>query len=129
MARGVATLVDAENNTGLSLANTESDVFLAALARDVVRTRIDFVHFPIIYYFASSDKRASSAHCLSHLVRFAREGAAPAHPKRVRLAAAALDVALNDLCVILAERFVDEDARDRAAIFEAYAADPARDDG
>src|SRR3954447_12265711 len=49
LARSVSILSDAERKSGISVADTDSDVFLAALARDVVRLRVDFVHFPIIF--------------------------------------------------------------------------------
>ena len=90
----------------VSVAGVNSDSFLAALSRDVVRTRIDFVHFPIIYYFSSRDVSASLAHAMDNLVRFAREGIEPSQPGHVRLAAACLDKALDGLGAIVAERFI-----------------------
>ena len=38
--------------TGMSLLDTNSDLILANLARDVTHARIDLMHFPVTYYFA-----------------------------------------------------------------------------
>ena len=116
-------LAGSEEKTGVRIVDTESDVYLAALARDVVNTRVDLVHFPIIYYFASDDRRASVAHCLRHLVRFADEGLDPARVPRVRVAAGALDRALNDLAEILSAKFLKAGPENRAAVFKEYEMD------
>lgn len=55
------------------------------------------------------------------LARFAREGGQPGCPPHVRLAARALDAALDGLARVLAE-FLDMADDDRAAVFRAYAA-------
>ena len=57
------------------------------------------------------------------LVRFAAEGLEAGRPVRVRVAAGSLDQALDDLAAIMAEKFVDADAKDRAAVFRGYAVD------
>ncbi len=122
LARGVSDLANAERHANVSVAGVNSDSFLAALSRDVVRTRIDFVHVPIIYYFSSRDVSASLAHAMDNLVRFAREGVEPSQPGHVRLAAACLDKALDGLGAIVAERFIQADDN-RQAIFLAYKED------
>ena len=125
LARGVTHIVAAERTTGLQMARTGSDLIHANLARDVTNTRIDLIHFPILYYFTSVHREGSVAFALPHLVRFAREGQQADVPAHVRLAAAALDRALDDLADALAERFVKTDRKDRAAAFAAFARDHA----
>ena len=125
LARGVAHLVAAERATGISLLDTNSDLIFANLARDVTHTRIDLMHFPVLYYFAPTEKDASVAHWMPQLVRLAHAGLAETLPNHVRFAAAALDAALDDLAAILAERFVAKKLPDRDAVFRAFAQDHA----
>jgi len=121
LARGISILVNAEEKITLRLADSESEVFLAELARDVVRTRVDLVHFPLIYYFAPADSRASVAHQIGHAERFAREGLEAEQPVAIRMAAAALDSALDDLAEILARQFLGCERDSRSSIFGRYA--------
>jgi len=123
LARGVSHLVDAERKTAIRLAATGSEIVLSGLARDVARARIDLVHFPIIYYFASNDPKASIAMWIGDLVRFADEAGQPDRPEHVRLTAGTLDVALHEFAAILDERFLHTESRNRAVIFDALSAD------
>ena len=121
LARTVSQLRAAERRTGVSIVSGGGEGLLAALARDVTNTRIDLLHFPVIYYFATRDREASLAHWTTALGELAGEGLEAAAPA-VRLAAAALDSALDDLAEVLADRFVHSPSRARDAIFTAYAA-------
>jgi hypothetical protein len=127
LARGVAHIVAAERVTGMSLLDTNSDLILASLAREVTDARIDLVHFPIVYYFAPTEEAASVAHWVPELVRLARAGLSDHLPKHVRFAAAALDASLDDLAAILAQRFISQRLPDRDAVFRAFAYDHAID--
>lgn len=123
LARGVAHLVEAESGCEVSTGASGSDVILSGLAEDVTRARIDFVHFPIVYYFAAYDPKASVPQWTRELARIAREGGEPERPPHVRLAAKALDVALSELATLLDERFLHTRAANREAIFDALARD------
>jgi hypothetical protein len=122
LARGVSHLVAAQSAAGVVPAQTGSDTVLAELARDVTNTRIDLIHFPLVYFFATEDQDASLARWTGELARFAREGGAPGCPPHVRMAAHALDAAMDDLARVLAE-FLHMTGGDRDAVFRAYAAD------
>jgi hypothetical protein len=127
LARGVSHLVDAERDTGTCVAESGSDVVLSGLAKDVAHARTDLVHFPIIYYFASNDPKASIAMWMPDLARIADEARAPERPGRVRLAASTLDVALHELAAIVDARFLHTGSQDRAAIFDALGKDQVLD--
>jgi hypothetical protein len=99
------------------------DVIVSSLARDVTQARIDLIHFPIVYYFASNDPAASVASWAHELARFAREAGERGRPEHVRLAANVLDRALYDFAAILDERFLHTKSRDRRVIFDALARD------
>jgi hypothetical protein len=125
LARSVSNVVAGEQHADTPLVATNSDVILVGLARDVTHTRIDLVHFPIIYYFATDDPRASLAYWTPQLVRWGRACDAAEIPAHVKLAAAALEHALSDLAGLLERRFVDVESADPKPfqVFEAYARD------
>jgi hypothetical protein len=125
LARGVAHIAAAERRSGLRVCDSGSDVVLAELAREVTEARIDLVHFPIVYYFATNDPEASIARWMRELARLAAEGSSAHVEARVRLAAIALDASLNDFASLLAERFVTAPRERRDAVFDAFAADHA----
>lgn len=119
LARGVSHIVDAEKQSGIPLASTDSDVVLSSLARDVARARIDLIHFPIVYFFASNDLKARVSMWVHDLVRFASEAAQEGRPEHVRVAGTALDRALDDFASIVDGRYLHTRSRDRNVIFDA----------
>lgn len=123
LARGVCHIVDAERTSGFALADTDSDVTLSSLARDVTHARIDLIHFPIVYYFASHDVKARVAMWVNDLIRFAHDAAQPGRPPHVRLAATALDRALDEFAGLVNDRFLQTGSQNRREIFDALAAD------
>jgi Ion channel len=125
LARGIANFVGGERAVGVGVADSGSDVLLAGFARDLTNTRIDLVHFPIVYYFAADDVEASLARWVPQLVRIAQDGLSANAPPNVRLAASILDRSLTDFAAHVGERFVQTDPKDRDAVFRALARDHA----
>jgi hypothetical protein len=123
LARGVSHIVDAERESGVPLADTESDVTLSSLARDVTNARIDLIHFPLVYYFASEDPRAAVPTWVRDAARLAGEARGPGRPEHVRFAGAALDRALHEFAAILDARFLHTRSHSRDVIFQALARD------
>ena len=123
LARRASILARAEQSTGIDAISGDAEHLLCDLALEVVRTRVDFIHFPIIYYFHADRRRSALAQSLSHLVRFAESGCRTDAPERVRLAAATLRAALDDLAGVLADRFLEVESDDANTIFRAYAED------
>jgi hypothetical protein len=121
LARRTEILVEAARKTGVDVISGSAERLIADLVRDVVQARVDFIHFPVIYYFHSDRRRSSLAHSLPDLLRFAESGSKPDAPERVRLAAAALQAALEDLARVLSRRFIHARSNDPGAIFKAYA--------
>jgi hypothetical protein len=89
----------------------------------VIRTRIDFIHFPLIYYFRAVRERASLPGALGDLLNLAVHGCGEDRPPRVRLAAATLKAALEDFAEVLETRFLQTDTKDPAAVFAAFKRD------
>jgi hypothetical protein len=109
LARKSATLDDAERATGVSPLSPGMHLLIAGLAEEVIRTRVDLVHFPILFYFYAEDPRASLAHAVQPLTTLARRGCNLNSDPLVRFASHALQVALNDLADHLGERLELED--------------------
>jgi len=123
LARRVSTLVKAGQQTGLDVMSEDVEHVLAELALDLIRTRVDFIHFPIIYYFHSDTMDASLPRALQLLSNFAQAGTEQKDDKRLRLASAALSTALAELASLLADKFGRGDASDTDAVLAAYAED------
>jgi hypothetical protein len=128
-ARRVSVLVHAEQESGVDLISDAAEYLLGDLLLEVIRARVDLVHFPIIYYFYSDDRRASLPAVIPHLVRFAEQGSRPECKGEVRLAATALRAALDEMAELLRARYVKLESNDPAAIFEAFAEDQRPRDG
>ena len=123
LARRAWILARAERKTGVEFVSAGVEYLLEDLALAVVRTRVDFIHFPIIYYFHAEHRQSSLAEAVSHLARFAAIGSQPECPARVRVAAWTLRTALDDLASVLAKRFVRAESNEPDAVFRAYAKD------
>ncbi len=121
LARSVSHAVRAEQLAGISFAESGSEAVPAALASAVTQLRIDLVHFPVLYYFVAREEDASVARWMSELERLAVEGSGQQCAATARLAALALQSALDELAAILAQRFLRMEGADRAAIFRAFA--------
>jgi hypothetical protein len=123
LARRASILARAEEKTGVDVVSGDAQYLLGDLALDVIRTRVDLIYFPIIYYFRSESGRASLPESLPYLVAFADAACKTGTPDRVRLAGAALWAALDDLAATLKERFLNKEAANTEAVFRAYAED------
>lgn len=113
----------AARETGVEVISGDAGALLNDLASAVIQTRVDFIHFPVIYYFHSDHRRSSLASALPRLIRYAEAGEDPNAPERMRLAAAALRGALDELAGLLDERFLHTGSNDPAVVFRAYGKD------
>jgi Ion channel len=123
LARRTTILASAAKETGIEVISGDVTGLLSDFANAVIQTRVDFIHFPIIYYFHSDHRRSSLAATLPRLLHFAEAGSNTDSPERVRLAAAMLRGALEDLAGLLDERFLKTRAKDPEMVFRAYALD------
>jgi hypothetical protein len=121
LARRTILIAQAADQTGVNVVSGEAQYLLAGLAEDIIRTGVDLIHYPIIYYFYAANETASFPKAIKHLLRFAEAAAKPENDKRVRLASELLRLALDDLARILRERFIGAETDDPKAVFETYA--------
>ena len=77
--------------------------------RNLIELRIDLTLFPILLAFYPANPAETLATNLPHLLGLAQRGMARENPPATRLAAAQLDVALDDLKDTLATRVLPGD--------------------
>ena len=109
LARKANTLLEAERRTGVPVVSPGMHMVLAGLSEEVIQTRVDLIHFPLLFYFYTDDARASLPGALFPLMRFAAEGASPDRDALVRLTCTGLTVALQDLAALIGDRLECED--------------------
>jgi hypothetical protein len=124
LARRLSALGKAQEQTGIPVVSGDVETLLGDLAQSVIRTRVDFIHFPLIYYFRAETEEASLPDSLNQLVRWAESASRENQPERVRLSGSILKIALLDLAKVLAARFDSGvSAEDPQAVFQAMARD------
>ncbi|MCM1966056.1 MULTISPECIES: potassium channel family protein [unclassified Streptomyces] len=100
---------------------------LDSLAAGISVISVDFMQYAESYYFYDGDDRTSLALHMTYADNLADQAALARHPD-VRLAAAVLRAALEDLAVILDQRFLHTRGAARQ-VFEAFARDHGRHAG
>ncbi|MFD7630824.1 potassium channel family protein [Streptomyces sp. NPDC059851] len=98
-----------------------------SLAHGISVISVDFMQYAESYYFHDGDDRTSLARHLVYADDLAGQAAGARHPD-VRLASAELRAALEDLAVILDERFLHTRGTPRQ-VFDAFARDHGRHAG
>ncbi|MGA8027044.1 MAG: potassium channel family protein [Bryobacteraceae bacterium] len=121
LARRASILANTERETGIPIISGDAHVLLSDLALEVIRTRVDFIHFPMLYYFHADRRRSSLAQALPYLLRLAESSSSANGPERVRFASAMLRATLDDLASVLADRFLRARPTDTISVFRAYA--------
>lgn len=126
LARRVVLLREAESRAGVETAATSAaslERVLADLADRVIALQGDFSQFPITYYFRSSDRRSALPVALPEIARLAAAASGPDRPPAVRLQAALLQAAVDDIAAELGRQYLGRSARSPEDLLEAYAAD------
>jgi hypothetical protein len=121
LARRSITLADAQSDTGVPVFSPGMHTVLMELAEAVLYARVDLVHFPVLFYFYSGDPRASLSQALLTLLEFADRGQQSSYPELIRLAAASLRTALQQIAEVISDKL---DYRDHSCqeVFAHYAA-------
>lgn len=118
LARKAVTLDNAEKQTGVPVSSPGMHDALIALGEEVIQSRVDLIHFPMLFYFHAEDPPASLPCALFPMLRFAKEGA-ESRDDLVRLASTGLGIALRDLADLIGERLKCKD-RTPEAVFRVY---------
>lgn len=124
LGRRANTMFRAERETGIDLLSGSADSLLADLAADIIRLRVDFIHFPLIYYFHADTEGASLPRSMLQLIRLSERASEESQSGPTRLSAAILKQAIGDIAKILALRFLKEAKdKDPAEVFRAMRRD------
>jgi hypothetical protein len=120
LARRISVVVRAKKDGKFSLTEPGATRWLEVLAADLVRTRVDLIHFPIVYYFHAAEDHASLPRALPFLVEFVNDVSSNKNNEDLRQSAALVSIALKDLAETLQKRFVQAESSDYEAVFQAY---------
>lgn len=124
IARWASILGRAREKPGRNRVLPLDENLLRDFAQRIVRARIDFIHFPLIYYFHADTEGSSLAHALRGLLELTREASAEDRDEKIRFAAVTLEIALADLAEVLTTKFVpNADPKKPREVFHAVADD------
>lgn len=122
IARWASILSRAEKETKSDPLTVHGSSLLTDLAQKVIRARVDFIHFPLIYYFHADTEGASLAHALSGLLALAERALKEEGSEELRFAGCLLQFALRDMAEVIAGRFAPRaDPKDPESVFQAAA--------
>ena len=105
----IAVLGEAERRAETSLValgGAEAAPILGRLTSQLVAARRDLLHFPIAYFFHTRDRRYAISIQLPRLLEIAAACAAGGRPAAVRLEAARVQVAVEDMLAVIDEEFL-----------------------
>lgn len=120
LAHEILLLRDAEPETEAAGA------LVGELVSRLTAVRSDFLQYPIIYYFHSTDEKESLARALPYLTRLAEEIGDSDAPAEVRLRSAVLRAAIDDLAETLGANFLSLPSAPTETTFAAYTRDHLR---
>ena len=124
LGRRANNIFRAQDEAGVDVLSANPDSLLVDLAAEVIRLRVDFIHFPLIYYFHADTEGASLPRAMLRLIELCDQASDPSQPAPRRLSAAMLRQAITDMAGVLTQRFL-RDARDKepAEVFRAMMRD------
>lgn len=98
---------ESEERLGEKLADADPallQAMLASFAEQLIRTRRDLIHFPIIHYFRTEDDERALAGLLPFLRSLVEEAGGEARPHSLRVRAEILGLAIDDFAETLRVR-------------------------
>jgi hypothetical protein len=120
LARKLSVIARTQEEYGFSFC-CQSDGILTELSAEILRTRVDLVQLPVVYYFYADREQSSLPMWLPTALQLAREAISEKESLATERAGALLMVALRDLAEVLRIRFVEADSDDCEVVFKAYA--------
>jgi len=107
LAHEVHLVKEAEERMGEKLADGDPELLGAMLAQfsdELIRTRRDLIHFPIVHYFRTEDEERALAGLLPFLGSLADEAGEESRPHSLRVRAEILRMAIDDFAGTLRTR-------------------------
>jgi hypothetical protein len=109
LAHEVHLAKEAEDELGEKLADGAPELLegmLASFSDQLIRTRRDLIHFPIVHYFRTEDEERALAGLLPFLGDLVEEAGAESRPKGLRVRAEILRMAIDDFADTLRWRLL-----------------------
>ncbi len=109
LAHEVHLARQAEEKLGEKLADADPELLegmLAGFSEQLIRTRRDLIHFPIVHYFRTEDEERALAGLLPFLGDLAAEAAEEGRPHALRIRAEILQMAIDDFAETLRWRLL-----------------------
>jgi hypothetical protein len=126
LAHEVSLASEAESETGIGVRQMDAlaaEQMLGSMTTQLIAVQTDLVHFPISYYFRSSNERFELSAAMSCLLHLAQEGDSPDCAPGVRMRARMLRGAIEDFSETVGARFLDLTSTSSEEVLEAYARD------
>ncbi len=126
LAHEVSLVRKAERETGIGVRQMDAvaaEHMLGSITTQLIAVQTDLIHFPISYYFRSSNERFELSAAMPWLLRLAQEGDGADCAPGVRLRASMLRGAIEDFSATIGERFLDLPSASSDEVLAAYARD------
>lgn len=126
LAHEVSLVREAERDTGIGVEQMDAvaaEQMLGSITTQLIAVQTDLIHFPISYYFRSSNERFELSAAMPCLLHLAQEGDGADCAPGVRLRANMLRGAIEDFSATIGERFLDLPSASSEKVLAAYARD------
>jgi hypothetical protein len=125
-AHEVNLVREAESETEIGVRQMDALAavqMLGSLTTQLIAVQTDLIHFPISYYFRSSNERFELSAAMPYLLRVAQEGDSADCAPGVRMRASMLRGAIEDFSDTVGARFLDLHSASSDKVLRAYARD------
>ena len=125
-AQHAISLAESERETGIeffTLPASQVSETLLSLAAQLTTIRNQTVQFPIAYYFAVQNKKASMARAIHYIDALSKKACEESRAPEVRIAGYMLNSAVCSYLQLIASRFLKISPDHRAEIIRRYAED------
>lgn len=126
LAHEISLVREAESETGIGIRQMDAlaaEQMLGNLTSQLVTVQTDLIHFPISYYFRSSNERFELSAVMMCLLRLAEEGDKADRSPGVRMRARMLRSAIEDFSATVGSRFLGLPSASTDKVLAAYARD------
>lgn len=126
LAHEVNLVREAESETEIGVRQMDAlaaEQMLGSLTTQLIAVQTDLIHFPISYYFRSSNERFELSAAMPYLLRVAQEGDSADCAPGVRMRASMLRGAIEDFSDTVGARFLDLPSASSYKVLRAYARD------
>ena len=126
LAHEVNLVREAESETEIGVRQMDAlaaEQMLGSLTTQLIAVQTDLIHFPISYYFRSSNERFELSAAMPYLLRVSQEGDSADCAPGVRMRASMLRGAIEDFSDTVGARFLDLPSASSDKVLRAYARD------